>query len=697
MPQLMFSRPFYSHRAIALRLVVLRCILLGFTLSLMLLIGLPSVWAQTSDEIISPPGQPADNRAPIMVDGQVLIRVGGIEGFSAQMRADSANEKIEHILRSTPPEQPIEVIAESVGDLTTLRIRTHPRTSEHLLTVTEGDFIPGVLPLEQAELWRDRLQTALARAQVERTPQYRHRATWIGLGLLAGAIALHLLVQGVRRFVNRVANRAQTRQATRSTSSSPAEASLQTVKTIVQPLLFCLQIAVWVVLLLYVAGLFPLTRLWRYQTIGFLQETLTEPIFDLGDMGYSIFDLLKILVLAIGLWVGVRAVTVIVRSRLLRSIGIDPEIQEAIAVSMQFLLTGIGLIIILQGLGFDVSSLAIVASVLGVGIGFGLQNLANSFISGLVIVFERPIRVGDFINLGELAGTVERIGARSTEIRTLDYITIIVPNSDLLQSRVINWSHGHPVSRLHVPFGVAYGSNIRRVRTSVLEAAKVHPEILRYPQPQVWFQGFGDSSLDFDLLVWIREPPHKERIRSDLYYLVEANLRRYQIEIPFPQRDLHVRSPQIEELISLWNAKSKSELAASLTSPEPRQSQTIGSNMPQALESPCDELLSELVDCSILLRQKGDLCDEEMAALIRDMRGPYGVEIKDRRYHLRVFSNCFVGSDAVAWLMHHQKATAEEAIRIGRLLVERGIFHHVTDEHTFEDQYLFYRFYEDEI
>jgi len=377
------------------------------------------------------------------------------------------------------------------------------------------------------------------------------------------------------------------------------------------------------------------------------------------------------------------------RSRLLNLIKADREVQDAIALLIQALLIGLGLIIILQGLGFDITSLAIFASVLGVGIGFGFQNIANNFISGLIILFERQIRVGDFVKVSDLTGTVERIGIRSTEVRTLDHITIIVPNSEFVQNQVVNWSHGHPVSRLHIPFGVAYGSEIRKVRTSVLEAAKVHPEILRYPQPQIWFDGFGDSSLDFKLLVWIREPRQQFRIRSDLYYLIEANFRRYNIEIPFPQQDIHLRSPHLQEIMTLWNHSSSTAQSSEPTStiPDPQESLPTNSS---------EDLLSELIDCSILIRQTGELTDSEIDQLVERMRSNDGVEIKARRYGLRTYTQCFVGTEAVKWLMQNQRATRLEAIRIGQLLVERGIIHHVTDEHTFEDEYLFYRFYEDE-
>ncbi|MGJ3250496.1 MAG: mechanosensitive ion channel domain-containing protein [Elainellaceae cyanobacterium] len=616
--------------------------------------------------------------APIMVDGRIMVRVGSIEGFSAENRAANANRKINQALASTPPDEPIQVKPTQQGDLTTLRIN-----DRHLLTITEGDFIPGITPMEQAEEWGQVLEDALHQAQRERTAAYRRRAWLISIGLIGLAIALHGLVHRLRRLINR-------QTARRSSTSSPSS-SHWVIAPVIQPLLICVQFGVWIAALIYFTGLFPQSRYWRYRTLTFLQEALTEPIFDLGERGYSIFDILKIVVLALLLWIGVRGITLLVRSRLLRVIGADQEIQDAIALSMQFLLTGIGLLIILQGLGFDVSSLAILASVLGVSIGFGLQNIASNFTSGLIILFERPIRVGDFVNLGELVGTVERIGARSTEIRTLDYVTIIVPNSEFIDSKVVNWSHGHPVSRLHVPFGVAYGSHVKQVRASVLEAVKIHPEVLRYPQPQIWFQGFGESSLDFDALVWIRDPRHQFRIRSDLYYLIEANFRRYHIEIPFPQRDLHVRSPQIDDLISLWAGRDSS-LPILSTSTNPLDS----SDSQSELQPASDDLLTDLIECSILLRQKGDLPDSELDRLVSQLRGEQGIEIKDRRYGLRIYAQCFVGSEAVDWLMNEQKATRDEAIRIGKILVERGIIHHVTDEHTFEDQYLFYRFYADE-
>src|SRR6185369_5160451 len=137
------------------------------------------------------------------------------------------------------------------------------------------------------------------------------------------------------------------------------------------------------------------------------------------------------------------------------------------------------------GVGIDVSSLTIVASVLGVGVGFGLQNIANNFGSGFLLTLERPIKPGDFVQIGELMGTVERIGARSTEVWTLDRVSIIVPNAHLLEKEVVNWSHGDPVSRIHVPVSIEYGADLRRARAAMLEAARTHRDVLRDPRPAV--------------------------------------------------------------------------------------------------------------------------------------------------------------------------------------------------------------------
>jgi small-conductance mechanosensitive channel len=311
----------------------------------------------------------------------------------------------------------------------------------------------------------------------------------------------------------------------------------------------------WVVAVLYITNLFPFSRQWSYRIQNLLLSSFTAPILTLGESSYSLTDLLILGGLLFGLVLLARASTNLLRERILTRAGLNRGAQEAIAILTQYGAIFIGSLVLLQLWGFDLSSLTILASALGIGLGFGLQDIAKNFGSGLVLVFERPVQVGDFIEVAGLNGTVERIGARSTEIRTLDRVSIIVPNSRLLENEVINWSHRNPMSRLHLPVGVAYGCDPKAVESSLLEAASSHPKVLSSPPPQVLFKGFGDSALDFELLVWTAEPAQQFFLKSDLYFLLYAVLDRRQIEIPFPQRDLHLRSgifglsPQLESAL----------------------------------------------------------------------------------------------------------------------------------------------------
>jgi small-conductance mechanosensitive channel len=262
----------------------------------------------------------------------------------------------------------------------------------------------------------------------------------------------------------------------------------------------------------------------------------------LGSRAYSLLDLLLLLAVLLALVIAANTVTNLLRTRILNVAGISLSAQEAIAALSKYTLILLGAVVVLQIWGIDLSSLALIASGLGIGIGFGLQGLVRDFVSGLVLVFERPVQVGDFVDFGAVKGTVNRIGSRSTEIRTLDHVSIIVPNSRLLDQEIINWSHGNPVSRIRLPVGVAYTSDPIQVKQVLLEACRQSDEILLTPSPQVFFLGFGDNALRFELLVWIAQPHRQLVIKSDLYFAIEALLRQHHIEVPFPQRDLHLRT-----------------------------------------------------------------------------------------------------------------------------------------------------------
>ncbi len=209
-----------------------------------------------------------------------------------------------------------------------------------------------------------------------------------------------------------------------------------------------------------------------------------------------------------------------------------------------------GFVIALSTLGIDVSKVALVAGALGIGIGLGLQNIVNNFVSGLVILLERSLKVGDFIELGSgLVGEVITINMRATLIRTNDNVDILIPNADLIGGMVTNWTLEENIRRFRIPFGVAYGSDKELVRKAALEAADNVKYTLNTPgrEPTVWMAGFGDSSLDFVLGIWV-SPEQVKRptaLTSDYLWAIDDAFRKYGIEIPFPQRDLHLRSSRI--------------------------------------------------------------------------------------------------------------------------------------------------------
>jgi small-conductance mechanosensitive channel len=205
-------------------------------------------------------------------------------------------------------------------------------------------------------------------------------------------------------------------------------------------------------------------------------------------------------------------------------------------------------IIALSSIGLNFGNLALVAGALSVGIGFGLQSIVNNFVSGLIILFEHSLRVGDYIELDSgLTGTVKSINVRSTLINTNDNIDIVVPNSEFVTARLTNWTLGERVLRVRIPFGVAYGSDKELVKKAALEAAAEVSYTLtnmKGREPDVWLVEYGDSSLNFLLLVWVNRQGARRPTRTKSAYLwaLETKLKKYDIEIPFPQRDLHLRS-----------------------------------------------------------------------------------------------------------------------------------------------------------
>jgi small-conductance mechanosensitive channel len=208
-------------------------------------------------------------------------------------------------------------------------------------------------------------------------------------------------------------------------------------------------------------------------------------------------------------------------------------------------------------LGFEFTQLTIILSALGVGIGFGLQGVVNNFVSGLILLFERPVRVGDYIEFGGNWAEIKGIGLRATTVQTFDQADVIIPNADLVTNQVTNWTLSNRRVRLIVPVGVAYGSDVPLVMETLIACAKANSMVAKTPPPQVLFLSFGESSLDFELRVWVLDADDRLKVRSELHQEIDWSFREAGIEIAFPQRDLHVRS--VEESVILQPQETTSQ------------------------------------------------------------------------------------------------------------------------------------------
>jgi potassium efflux system protein len=228
--------------------------------------------------------------------------------------------------------------------------------------------------------------------------------------------------------------------------------------------------------------------------------------------------------------------------RLLRSRGTPHGVQFAVSKIVRYAVTAIGLVGAFNTMGFRLDALLAASAVVAVGIGFGLQNIAQNFISGLILLFEQPVRHGDFVRVGGTLGTVEDIGLRATHIITRDEVTIIVPNSALITAEVVNHSRPTTSLRIRVGVGVAYGTDPELVRRVLADVAKLSDAVLDTPKPEVRLEDFGDSSLSFALLCWIPHARDDLRISSALRFAIERAFRESGIVIPFPQREVRIKS-----------------------------------------------------------------------------------------------------------------------------------------------------------
>ena len=278
-----------------------------------------------------------------------------------------------------------------------------------------------------------------------------------------------------------------------------------------------------------------------------LRAWLEIPLVPIGGTRFTLWTVLYLVVFIVLLIYITGKLKAWMVGHLLARTRIDIGVQQAVGSIFRYVIVAIGFMIILQTAGIDLSVLTVLAGALGIGVGFGLQNITNNFVSGLIILFERPIKVGDRIEVGNVTGDVVKISPRATTIVTNDNIAIIVPNSEFISSQVINWSYTNRDVRLNFPVGVAYQSDPELVRKALLEVAADHPGVLKERNADVLLQEFGDSSLNFILRIWTRDYTTTPGVlRSELNYAIWKKFKELGIEIPFPQRDLHFRSGVVE-------------------------------------------------------------------------------------------------------------------------------------------------------
>jgi len=264
--------------------------------------------------------------------------------------------------------------------------------------------------------------------------------------------------------------------------------------------------------------------------------------FRVGDFTFSLVDIL----LSIGAFVGILALTRLFQSAMQRGpfahSRIDPGIQSSLTTLFGYVGLVIAAVVGLGMLGFNLTNLALIAGALSVGIGFGLQSIVNNFVSGIILLFERPVKAGDWIVTASGEGIVKKISVRSTVLETFDRASVIIPNSELIASTVTNWTHKSALGRIRVAVGVSYGSDPEKVREVLLKCANDHPQIVRYPEAFVVWHDFGASSLDFEVRAYIADIAKGLQVRTDLRFAIYKAFREAGIEFPFPAQDVFIRS-----------------------------------------------------------------------------------------------------------------------------------------------------------
>jgi len=290
---------------------------------------------------------------------------------------------------------------------------------------------------------------------------------------------------------------------------------------------------------------------WAAGTLaGFgLADTAREAIASLlaadlsfGAVSVSLGDVLSFLVTLVGSFVVARVLRVVLEADVVPRLPARRGLGTAVTSTVQYAVIGIGFLLAVSAAGVDLNRVSLLAGALGIGVGFGLQNVVNNFVSGLILLYERPVQIGDMVEVGGVTGEIKRIGIRSSTIRTFQGAEVIVPNGNLISDQVVNWTFSDRRRRMDVKVGVAYGTDPERVLALLVGVARAHPHVLAEPAPQALFLSFGESSLDFEMRAWTALFENWVVMQSELTVAVNRALSEAGIEIPFPQRELRLRS-----------------------------------------------------------------------------------------------------------------------------------------------------------
>lgn len=275
---------------------------------------------------------------------------------------------------------------------------------------------------------------------------------------------------------------------------------------------------------------------------NYVRDILNFQLFKVSDAPVTVASVLIFLLLLTVFIVIAAFARRALNRRIFRRLKMDSGTSYTLSRITQYIIITIGVLISFNFVGINLSSLAVIFGLLSVGIGFGLQNVTANFISGLIILFERPISIGDRVMVNDIEGDVMEINIRSTMVRTVNSISIVVPNSEFVSKDVINYSHGDPTYRLDINVGVSYGSDLDTVLKALKEVADANESVMRKPEPEVHLIEFGESSWNMQLRTWIPDVKQYPRIRNEINQSIIRTFKKHDIEIPFPQRDLHVRS-----------------------------------------------------------------------------------------------------------------------------------------------------------